>query len=29
MALAERLKESRINKGFTQGDVADHLQISR
>lgn len=29
LALAERLKESRINKGFTQGDVADHLQISR
>lgn len=29
MALAERLKESRVNKGLSQGDVADHLQISR
>ncbi|WP_350467347.1 helix-turn-helix domain-containing protein [Carnobacterium sp.] len=29
MALGERLKESRVNKGFSQGDVAEHLQISR
>lgn len=29
MALAERLKESRVKKGLSQGDVATHLQISR
>ena len=29
MALGERLKESRVNKGYSQGDVADHLNISR
>lgn len=29
MALGERLKESRINKGFSQGEVAEYLQISR
>ena len=29
MALGERLKESRVNKGFSQGDVAEYLQISR
>lgn len=29
MALGERLKESRINKGYSQGDVADFLHISR
>ncbi|MEK6263649.1 MAG: helix-turn-helix domain-containing protein [Clostridium sp.] len=29
MALGERLKESRMNKGYSQGDVADHLHISR
>lgn len=29
MALAERLKESRIKKRLSQGDVAAHLQISR
>lgn len=23
MALGERLKESRVNKGYSQGDVAD------
>ena len=29
MALGERLKESRVNKGFSQGDVAEYLNISR
>ena len=29
MALGERLKASRVNKGYSQGDVADHLNISR
>lgn len=29
MALGERLKASRVNKGYSQGDVADHLHISR
>lgn len=29
MVLAERLKESRLNKGYSQGDVAEHLHISR
>ena len=29
MALGERLKESRINKGFSQGNVAEYLSISR
>lgn len=29
MALGERLKESRQNKGYSQGDVAEHLHISR
>ena len=29
MALGERLKESRVNKGYSQGNVADHLHISR
>lgn len=29
MALGERLKESRVNKGYSQGDVADLLHISR
>src|SRR5690606_26931001 len=29
MALGERLKESRVNKGYSQGDVADFLHISR
>lgn len=29
VALGERLKESRVNKGYSQGDVADHLNISR
>lgn len=29
MALGERLKTSRINKGYSQGDVAEHLKISR
>ncbi|SEL24186.1 Helix-turn-helix domain-containing protein [Carnobacterium iners] len=29
MVLGERLKESRMNRGYSQGDVADHLQISR
>lgn len=29
MALGERLKESRLNKGYSQGDVAEHLHISR
>ena len=29
VALGERLKESRVNKGYSQGDVAVHLNISR
>lgn len=29
MALGERLKESRVNKGYSQGDVAELLHISR
>lgn len=29
MALGERLKESRVSKGYSQGDVADFLHISR
>lgn len=29
MALGERLKKSRMNKGYSQGDVAAHLTISR
>ncbi len=29
MALGERLKESRVSKGYSQGNVADHLHISR
>lgn len=29
MPLGERLKESRVNKGYSQGNVADHLHISR
>ncbi|WP_407372098.1 helix-turn-helix domain-containing protein [Carnobacterium sp.] len=29
MILGERLKESRVNKGYSQGDVANHLHISR
>lgn len=29
MALGERLKESRVSKGFSQGDVAEYLSISR
>ena len=29
MALGERLKESRVTKGFSQGDVAEYLNISR
>nr|WP_181715934.1 helix-turn-helix transcriptional regulator [Carnobacterium sp.]QJS06083.1 transcriptional regulator, XRE family [Carnobacterium sp.] len=29
MALGEKLKNSRINKGFSQGNVAEHLNISR
>lgn len=29
MTLGGRLKESRVNKGYSQGDVAAHLTISR
>ena len=29
MALGERLKESRVKKGYSQGDVAELLHISR
>ncbi|WP_414839572.1 helix-turn-helix domain-containing protein [Carnobacterium sp. TMP28] len=29
MVLGKRLKESRMNRGYSQGDVADYLQISR
>ncbi|EDP68389.1 putative transcriptional regulator [Carnobacterium sp. AT7] len=29
MELGERLKQSRTNKGFSQTNVADHLNISR
>ncbi|MBM6615807.1 helix-turn-helix transcriptional regulator [Desemzia sp. RIT804] len=29
MVLSERLKESRLNKGYSQGEVAEFLHISR
>lgn len=29
MSLGERLKESRLNKGYSQGKVAEYLHISR
>lgn len=29
VSLGERLKENRVNKGFSQGEVAEYLQVSR